>query len=140
MVILDTNVLSALMRPSLNRAVVVWLDGQSQPSVWTTAVTILEIRFGLSCMAPGRERDRQSLQFERVMQDDLQHRVLSFDRDAAEQAGILMAARQRGGRPRDLRDSMIAGIVIANRAMLATRNVRHFDDLGVRVANPWQDG
>jgi toxin FitB len=138
MVILDTNVLSALMRPSLNRAVVVWLDGQSPPSVWTSAVTVMEIRFGLSSMTAGRERNRQSLQFERVMQDDLQYRVLPFDRDAAEQAGVLMAARQRAGRPRDLRDSMIAGIVIANRAALATRNVRHFDDLSVAVVDPWR--
>jgi toxin FitB len=137
MVILDTNVLSALMRPALNRPVVVWLDGQSQASVWTTAITVMEIRFGLVGMAPGGERDHRSLQFDRVMQDDLQYRVLPFDWDAAEQAGILMAARQRSGRPRDLRDSMISGIVLAKRATLATRNLRHFDDLGIRVVDPW---
>src|SRR5947209_5698434 len=105
MLVVDTNVLSALMRPSLNPVVIAWLDRQSQASVWTTAVTIMEIQFGLSSMAPGRARDRQSVQFERVMQDDLEHRVLSFDGEAAAQAGMLMAARARGGRPRDLRDS-----------------------------------
>ena len=115
MIILDTNVLSALMRPSHNRNVVVWLDGQSRPSVWTTAITVMEIQFGLASMAPGHERRQQSAEFERVVEDDLQQRVLPFDKEAAEQTGILMAARRRAGEPRDLRDSMIAGIVLANR-------------------------
>ena len=138
MVILDTNVLSALMRASANREVVVWLDGQSRPSIWTTAITIMEIRFGLISMPPGRARQQQSAEFERVVQEDLQHRILPFDTEAAERTGVLMAARRRAGRARDLRDSMIAGIVLANRATFATRNTRHFDDLEVPVVDPWQ--
>jgi toxin FitB len=138
MLVLDTNVLSALMRPSLNRQVVVWLDGQITASVWTTAVSIMEIRFGLAAMAPGRRRDQQAVEFERIMDEDLQRRVLPFDSDTAEETGRLIASRHAAGRPRDLRDSMIGGIAIVHRATLATRNVRHFDDLSVPVVNPWQ--
>lgn len=139
MVILDTNVLSALMRPTANRIVVTWLDGQTRLSIWTTAVSIMEIRFGLTTMSSGRRRDQQSAEFQRVMEDDLQQRVLPFDTEAAEQAGKLIGARQLAGRPGDLRDSMIAGIALAQRATIATRNVRHFDDLNLKVVNPWED-
>lgn len=139
MVILDTNILSALMRPTANRVVVTWLDGQTQLSIWTTVISIMEIRFGLATMPSGRRRDQQLAEFQRVMEDDLQHRVLPFDTEAAERAGSLIGARQLAGRPGDLRDSMIAGIALAQRATIATRNVRHFDDLNLKVVNPWED-
>ena len=126
-------------RESLRRLKpVVWLDGRAQMSVWTTTINIMEIRFGFSIMPSGRRRDRQVLEFERLIGDDLQGRILSFDVEAAEQAGALMAARRLAGRPGELRDTMIAGIVLAQRATLATRNVRHFDDLNVPVVNPWR--
>ena len=137
MIILDTNVLSALMRPSANRIVVTWLDGQARLSIWTTAISVMEIHFGLTTMPDGRRRNQRLAEFQRVMEDDLQHRVLPFDAAAAEQAGILIGARQLAGRPGDLRDSMIAGIALAQRAMVATRNVRHFDDVDLKVVDPW---
>src|SRR5262245_60587302 len=105
MVILDTNVLSALMRPTMNREVVTWLDGQARSSVWTTAITVMEISFGLSTMAVGRQRDRRSGEYQRLMDEDLHNRVLVFDAEAAEQTGRLMAARRLTGRSGDLRDS-----------------------------------
>jgi toxin FitB len=139
MLVLDTNVLSALMRPSLNNPVVIWLDSQAGISVWTTAVSVMEIRFGLTAMPIGRRRDQQIAEFKRIMDEELERRVLAFDSEAAEETGLLMGSRQIAGRSRDLRDSMIAGIVIAQRATLATRNVRHFDDLPFRVVDPWKD-
>jgi predicted nucleic acid-binding protein len=139
MVILDTNVLSALMRPSLNRVVVTWLDGQTRLSIWTTTISVMEIYFGLATMPDGRRRSQQLAEFQRIMEDDLQHRMLPFDTEAAEQTGNLIGARQLAGRPGDLRDSMIAGIALVQRATVATRNVRHFDDLDLKVVNPWED-
>ncbi|MBA3588627.1 MAG: type II toxin-antitoxin system VapC family toxin, partial [Methylibium sp.] len=65
------------------------------------------------------------------------HRILPFDAEAAAQAALIGAARQRAGRPVDVRDTQIAGIAIARRATLATRNVRHFEDLPTPVINPW---
>jgi len=136
MIILDTNVLSALMRHTPDKNVIVWLDRQPRTSVWTTSVTILEVRFGLQIMPLGKKRTVLIQAFESVL-DVIGHRVASFDAAAAQQAGDPMASRQKKGRPGDLRDTMIAGIVLAHHATLATRNVTHFEDLSVPVINPW---
>jgi len=138
MIILDTNVLSALMLSEPDIVVYSWLDRQARTSVWTTSVTILEIRYGLAAMPAGRRRTDRHALFQRVVEEKLEHRVLAFDLAAAEEAAVLMATRRRGGRVRDLRDTMIAGIALAQHATLATRNVRHFDDIGVPVVDPWQ--
>jgi predicted nucleic acid-binding protein len=136
MIILDTNVLSAAM--ASDAVVVAWLDRQSPSSVWTTTVNILEIRSGLMAMPTGRRRAARELAFNDIIENDLEGRILPFDRAAAEEAAKLMADRRRSGRPVDSRDTMIAGIAIAQHATLATRNVRHFDDLSGRVVDPWR--
>ena len=136
MIILDTNVLSALMRQTPDRHVIEWLDRQPRTSRWTNSVTILEIRFGLQIMATGKRRSLQMQAFETAL-DAMGNRIASFDAAAATQAAELMAARQKRGRPGDLRDTMIAGIVLAHRATLATRNTSHFEDLSVPVVNPY---
>jgi len=136
MIILDTNVLSAAM--ASDAVVVAWLDRQSPSSVWTTTVNILEIRSGLMAMPTGRRRVARELAFDDIIENDLEGRILPFDRAAAEEAAKLMADRRRIGRPVDSRDTMIAGIAIAQHATLATRNVRHFDDLSGRVVDPWR--
>jgi predicted nucleic acid-binding protein len=135
MIILDTNVLSAVM--ASETAVVAWLDRQSSSSVWTTSVTVYEIRSGLMAMPAGRRRTEREAAFDNIIETDLENRVLSFDRAAAEEAARLTAERRRIGRPGESRDTMIAGIALAQRATLATRDVRHFDDLSVPVVNPW---
>jgi predicted nucleic acid-binding protein len=137
MIILDTNVLSALMRPAADRNVVVWLDKQPRTSVWTTSVTILEIRFGLQVLAAGKRRAFLTETFEKLVLDQIGGRIAPFDAAAAQQAGDLMASRHKKGCPTELRDTMIAGIVLACHATLATRNTRYFDDLSVPVINPW---
>jgi toxin FitB len=138
MIILDTNVLSALMRQTPDTHVIAWLDRQPRASIWTTSVTILEVRFGLQIMATGKRRALLVQAFETVL-DKMGHRIASLDAAAATQAADLMADRQRKGRPGDLRDTMIAGIVLAQHATLATRNTSHFEDLSVAVVNPWAD-
>ena len=137
MIILDTNVLSELMRQRTDRLVTVWLDRQAELSVWTTSINIFELRGGIEMLPDSRRRSRLETAFERLIDEDFHRRVVSFDTAAAEQAAKLMAARQRAGRPGELRDTMIAGIVLANHATLATRNTRHFADLSVPMANPW---
>lgn len=136
MIVLDTNVLSALMRQTPDTRVIAWLDKQSRTSVWTTSVTMLEIRFGLQIMATGQRRSRLLEAFEALL-EKMGHRVAPFDDEAAAQAADLMASRQRKGRPVELRDTMIAGIVSARHATMATRNLVHFEDLAVPVVNPW---
>lgn len=138
MILLDTNVLSSLMRTTPDREVVEWLDHQPHISVWTTSVTVLEIRFGLQIMAAGKRRTVLLTMFERLLAEVFEHRIANFDEVAAQHSADLMAVRQKKGRPIDLRDSMIAGIALATRATLATRNVRHFQDAGCLVINPWE--
>lgn len=140
MIILDTNVLSALMRAVPERAVVEWLNQQPAQSVWITSVTLFESHFGLALLPPGRRRKSLESAFARLLEEDLEHRVLPFDEAAAEQAAVLAAARQRAGRPVDVRDTQIAGIAQARRASIATRNARHFEGLSVPVLDPWAAG
>jgi len=137
MIILDTNVLSALMRRVPDQPVIDWLDKQPGTSVWTTFVTILEIRFGLQTMPLGHGRTGLGRAFETVLADKIGGRIAPLDTAAAKQAADLMAVRRQRGRPSELRDAMIAGIVLACHATLATRNTAHFDDLSIPVINPW---
>ena len=137
MIILDTNVLSALMRDEPDPAVVTWLDTQPTESVWTTAITIFEVRTGVELLDPSRRRQRLESAFEQLLARDLDDRVLAFDTAAADASGKLVAKGQRAGRSIEIRDAQIAGISFARKATLATRNVRHFEDLGVRLADPW---
>jgi len=136
MTILDTNVLSALMQRTPDNRVVAWLDRQPRPSIWTTSVTVLEIRFGLQILPAGKRRSLLIQAFEEVL-EQLDRRVAPFDVAAAQHAADLMAARKKKGRPGDLRDSMIAGIVLAQHASLATRNTAHFEDIPLPVIDPW---
>ena len=137
MIILDTHVLSALMRTAPDAEVVAWLDRQPAESVWITSITIFEVRFGLAVLPRGRRRRALEGAFARLLEDDLENRVLDFDAAAATSAASLAADRQRAGRPADMRDTQIAGIALARHATLATRNVRHFADLNVPVVDPW---
>ena len=135
MIILDTNVLSALMQQAPDPNVLAWLDQQPRSSIWTTAITVLEIRFGLQILAAGKRRRLLMQGFEALL-EKIGQRIAPFDDAAAQQAANLMAARQKRGRPGDLRDTMIAGIVLAQHATLATRNISHFEDISA-VVNPW---
>jgi len=138
MLVLDTNVLSALMQAEPERSVIRWLDLQPAESVWTTTITVFEIQYGLEILPKSKRRKRLEDLFERVLQEGLGQRVLSFDASAAQCAAILAAKRHRTGHVVDFRDTLIAGIAIARRAKIITRNTRHFDDLDIDVINPWK--
>ena len=138
MIILDTNVLSALMRTTPDISVVNWLDRQPADSVWVTSITVFEARFGLALLPRGRRRLGLERAFDQVLSEDLANRILDFDATAAAAAARLAADRQRGGRLADFRDTLIAGIALARRATIATRNTRHFEGLDVPVVDPWK--
>jgi toxin FitB len=137
-IVLDTNVLSALMRTRPEAVVVEWLDRQPADSVWLTSITVFEARFGLALLPKGRRRLGLERAFDRVLTEDLLSRVLTLDEMAAVTAAQLAAERHRAGRVVDLRDTLIAGIAQAHRAAIATRNTRHFEGLDVPVVDPWR--
>src|SRR5215472_5834671 len=130
MLILDTNVVSALMQEPVHPTVVRWLDHQPRISIWVTAITLMELRHDIECLDTGRRRSRLLRSLERLIEDKLDRRIAAFDAPAANATAMLMAQRRRTG---DLRDAMIAGTVIACHATLATRNTRHFADLTAPV-------
>ena len=138
MIILDTNVVSALMQSVPEPLVVSWLDAQAAESIWTTSITVFEVRFGLELLSDGARRDRLTTAFEALLSEDLADRVLNLDASAANAAAVL-AARLRGqGKSIEIRVAMICGIALARRAEVATRNVRHFEPACVPVINPWE--
>ena len=138
MIVLDTNVISELMQPMPDSKVMRWIDQQPFHSIWTSSVTLFELRTGLLSMPKGKRQATRMVFFEKWSAQVLQGRVLNFDTTAAERSAELEAAGLKAGRPRDPRDTMIAGIVLANHATLATRNVKHFEDIAKSVVNPWE--
>ena len=138
MIILDTNVLSALMRKVPEIPVIEWLDRQPAESIWITSITVFEAKLGIALLPKGKRQRALETLFGQLMKVDLENRVLDFDSVAATQAAALAATRQKAGRPVDMRDTQIAGIALARRATLATRNVRHFQGLNIPVVDPWE--
>ena len=137
MIVLDTNVVSALMRREPEPAVVAWLDSLPAESVWTTSVNVFEIRLGLEILAEGRRRRDLEEAFAKALAEDFENRVLPFDEAAAQAAGVIAAERRRAGRSVEIRDVQIAGIAKARKATLATRNTRHFEGCGLALVDPW---
>lgn len=138
MILLDTNVISEFMREVRDPAVVDWLDRQPPTSIWTTSINVYEIRTGFLSMPAGKRRTLRSLAFEHMLNQTILGRIAVFDLASAQQAAALEAEGQKIGRPREARDTMIAGIVLATHAKLATRNVKHFEDIAGSVVNPWK--
>ncbi len=137
MILLDTNVISGFMKPESDAAVVTWLDTQPRESIWTTAISVFEIRVGLEILAPSRRRQSLEDAFTRALEEAFDGRVVPFDESAAQAAGRIAAARRKVGRSLEVRDVQIAGIAIARKAKIATRNIRHFEGLGIDLINPW---
>jgi predicted nucleic acid-binding protein len=136
-IILDTNVISALMRSEPDPAVVRWLDALPPESLWTTAITVFEVRLGLEVLAAGRRRQLLEPAFAAALEEDFAGRVLPFDQAAAQAAGRIAAERRRAGKTVEVRDVQIAGIATARKSAVATRNRRHFEGLGVDLLDPW---
>jgi toxin FitB len=136
-IILDTNVLSALMRGAREAAAVAWLDRQPAESIWITSITLFEVHLGLALLPSGRRRRTLEAAFAQLLTEDLENRILDFDSAAATEAALLAAERQKSGRPVDIRDTQIAGIALARHATIATRSVRHYADVRVPVVDPW---
>jgi predicted nucleic acid-binding protein len=138
-IILDTNVVSALMQSERNAQLEQWLNRQPRDTFWLTAVSYFELRSGIERLATGRKRQQLEDALARVIEVRIGNEILTLDESAAAAAARIAAGRERIGRPADFRDTLIAGIAVANGADLATRNVRHFQGLDVSVINPFEE-
>ena len=137
MILLDTNVVSALTQKQPDPAVVQWLDQQSAAEIWLPSVVVFELRYGAAIHPdPGRRRLLQE-GLQTLLDQLIAERVAPFDALASQRAALLAAARRANGRRIDLRDTLIAGIALAREAQLATRNLRHFDDTTISLINPF---
>ncbi|MCM8738621.1 type II toxin-antitoxin system VapC family toxin [Azospirillum sp. A1-3] len=138
MFILDTNVLSELMRPAPSEAVLRWVAGHPAVSLFTTTVTQAEILFGLALLPEGRRRSDLLGAAEQMFAEDFADRVLPFDAAAAAAFAPIAAGRHQKGRPTGAFDAQIAAIAASRNAALATRNVADFLDCGLSIFNPWE--
>lgn len=134
MIVIDTNVVSEMMRDPPNPDVLAWTDTAGQ--LHTTAVTLAEVEYGIARLPNGRRKDRMAAAAAAVLAD-FDDVMLAFDAQAARHYGRIVADRERSGRPIATADAQIAAICASRDATLATRNTADFDDTGIGLINPW---
>jgi len=139
MILLDTNVISELMRAKPAEIVLEWFGQHDAGDLFICAVTEAELRTGVAILPNGQRSDRLQLAIDGMIDQDFQGRVLPFDSLAAQAYAEIAAQRRAAGRPIAEADCQIAAIARATNAPIATRNVKDFDGCGVRVINPWND-
>ena len=137
MILLDTNVISEMMRPIPAVQVADWYAKVDGNDLYTSTVSEAEIRSGLLAMPAGRKRDDLLNQADRMFETVFRDQIISFDRSAAYEYAIVMATRRAVGRPISLPDAMIAAIALARGFAVATRNVRDFEHTGASIINPF---
>jgi predicted nucleic acid-binding protein len=137
-IIVDTNVISELMRPLPSPAVVAWLSRQPPDNVFTTTITVAEVLYGVESLPKGKRREALLKQAEATFSEDFSHRILTFDEQSARMFASITVTRRTHGHPIGILDAQIAAISKVHGATLATRNTVDFEGCGVRLINPWQ--
>lgn len=137
MIILDTNVLSEVLRPAPDDQVLVWLGSQPRFALFITTITQGELLYGVQLLADGQRKSALLKAVLDIFVFDFAGQVLGFDSDAAHAFADIAASRRAAGKPINQFDAMIAAIARSRGASLATRNVKDFGDCGVQVINPW---
>ncbi len=138
MILLDTNVLSEMMRPAPDPLVERWLSAQPDASLFISAITEAELRYGAALLPGGKRRSALMAEISGMLEEDFNGRILSFDSLAAQAFAVIAADRRQAGRPISQADAQIAAIARSRGASLATRNVPDFDGCGVEVIDPWR--
>lgn len=139
MIVLDTNVVSELMRTEAASTVVDWVDRQVPSDLWLTSVTLAELLYGIGRLPDGRRKTLLAEGLEAMVALDLRHRIAPFDETAAAHYADIVVHRERSGRPISAADAQIAAICRSHGAMLATRNSADFVATGIELSNPWAD-
>jgi predicted nucleic acid-binding protein len=139
MIILDTNVLSELMRPKPSVSVLAWIAKQPEAELFTTSITEAEIFYGIEVLPKGKRREHLTTAAEAVFTEDFSGRVYSFDSTAARVFSKVASSRRTSGRPVSHADAQIAAIAKTKRAKIASRDVKGFEQCGVDVVDPWNE-
>lgn len=137
MIVIDTNVVSEIVKPAPAPAVLTWFASQVPESLYTTTVTQAEILFGIELLPKGRRRNGLRDTIAVMFEQTFEGRVLPFDESAAYAFAMIAAGHRASGRTVSGMDSQIAAIALSRSASLATRNVKDFEDCGVELVNPW---
>lgn len=137
MIILDTNVLSELIKPVADEKVLLWLDRQQAGLVASTSISLLEMRSGATILPDGRRKSHLLSLIDGLFAELFDDQLLSFDAKAAVAFSEIVARRRELGRPVGTMDCMIAAIAHTSGASVATRDVDDFADCGVPLINPW---
>ncbi len=137
MIVLDSNVVSELVRPSPNRSVVEWVDEHDSSELVLTALTAAELRAGVALLPEGRRRDELGMRIESLLVETFAGYVLAFDVGSSAYYAEVLAVRTRGGRPITTFDAQIAAVCRQYDSVLATRNTTDFTDTGIQLVNPW---
>ena len=140
MILLDTNVISELVRPVPAERVVAYIAGQAATELFTAAICAAELHFGLALMPEGRRRADLLERVTRFLDEGFADRILPFELGCAVHYGVIRHARQAAGRPFGVEDAMIAATARAFGAVLATRNIKDFQHCGITVIDPWVGG
>lgn len=137
-IVLDTNVISELMRLEPAREVLAWFAAQPSTDLYLSAVTEAELRTGAAILPTGRRRDRLIASIDAMINEDFTNRVLPFDSAAAKAYATIAASRRAAGKPIAEADCQIAAIALALGASVATRNVHDFESCGIEIVDPWR--
>jgi predicted nucleic acid-binding protein len=137
MIILDTNVVSELLRPAPSPAVEAWLAAQDGATVFFTAIGEAELRLGVAILPTGRRHTTLAEAIDAMLEEDFRDRILPFDTAAAQAYAAIAATRRAAGRPISQFDCQIAAIAHIRQAVLATRNTADYEDCGIEVIDPW---
>ena len=138
MILLDTNVVSELIRPHPDPKVEAWLAGQYSANVFLSVISEAELRYGVAILPAGIRRDRLAAEIEGMLREDFAGRILNFDSESARAYAAIAADRRAAGLPIHHADCQIAATARARGAKIATRNVNDFHGCGVDVINPWE--
>ncbi len=140
MILLDTNIVSEIMRPQPDATVIGWLNRQYTPDLYISSITIAEISFGLGVLPDGQRRQALQQRFERFLKKAFRYRVLGFGEEEARIYGNIMARSRLAGRSMSIPDGQIAAIALNNGCTIATRNSRDFESSGVTLVDPFERG
>ncbi|MEM9451273.1 MAG: type II toxin-antitoxin system VapC family toxin [Cyanobacteria bacterium P01_E01_bin.6] len=137
MLILDTNIISELMRPTVSTAVETWCESQPRATLYITTITQAEILYGIAILPAGARKKRLQELVEELFQEDFAGRILPFDSESAQNYAALNASRRSQGNPIAQFDAQIAAICWTNEAAIVTRNVNDFANCNLEIINPW---